>query len=631
MVAYCFVSPYLRQRLEISTRLPGSVDHWDGCFLMEYQIERVLGMNPGGFWEGGYFYPFHHESLLCNEPTWGISMAVLPFWLLTRNIFPLHYLGGIVALILCWVTMYFFAKALGCDRPAAFLASMAFCLSHITLALMLGRYFFWPFFLIPVLAWLIITMLQSQRIIWSVLFGIGFGYLAWSSAHVTAIGGSFLIALALWALWAKGFNRRQFVLICLAFLIGGMLALFVYLPMYRVHRGFMEPSPTFAQLQVLYATNWKDIPYPMVKEGQSLLHDFLRRFSFSQSLFLHPKGETPIGISLTLLLFSLYLVGSQLYSISKIKIAKPTVSPFRIFFYYCLPLALIIVNILVLRRAAFWVKPDIFQTVCFYYGFGALIIFFRNRVSIALHQLPFFFFFLSLVSVFLAYGPYFPVSGGKAIPSPLIFIQCYVPGFNGIRAVPRWGLLASFGISLGAALAFTQAKGKGVPKVLIGVILLLCFYELSPGFSLKRLPSFTFYRWQPRTVDIFLKNLPGKGAVLELASYPVDHEAAGPEMYAHLYHHKPIVTGYGRVFPPLITQYIYQANTSLTVERIGELRKFGARYWVFHMDAWPAQDMFEPKDDLGGLRLMVSLDNGKTLIYEDPAPKVAVEDLKEKP
>jgi len=92
------------------------------------------------------------------------------------------------------------------------------------------------------------------------------------------------------------------------------------------------------------------------------------------------------------------------------------------------------------------------------------------------------------------------------------------------------------------------------------------------------------------------------------------------------------VTGSARVIPLPIFQYIYGPhNSGLTIERIGELRKFGARYWVFHMDAWPAQDMFEPKDDLGGLRLMVSLDNGKTLVYEDPSPKVALEDLKEKP
>ncbi len=65
----------------------------------------------------------------------------------------------------------------------------------------------------------------------------------------------------------------------------------------------------------------------------------------------------------------------------------------------------------------------------------------------------------------------------------------------------------------------------------------------------------------------------------------------------------------------------------LTSKTIGDLRKFGARYWVFHMDHWPKEDNFNPGGELYGLRRIASLDDGKTLVYEDLEPKIAVTPL----
>jgi hypothetical protein len=113
------------------------LDSWFQCYILENQVTRILGMNPGGLWEGGLFYPFHRLSLLFDEPHWGVSLIVAPFWLFLKNIFPIYFLGGIFATVISWVLIYYLVKSIGGSKIWSFYAAAVFCLSGINFSLIL--------------------------------------------------------------------------------------------------------------------------------------------------------------------------------------------------------------------------------------------------------------------------------------------------------------------------------------------------------------------------------------------------------------------------------------------------------------------------------------------------------------
>jgi hypothetical protein len=125
-------------------------------------------------------------------------------------------------------------------------------------------------------------------------------------------------------------------------------------------------------------------------------------------------------------------------------------------------------------------------------------------------------------------------------------------------------------------------------------------------------------------VDVVLKGIPEEGAVLELGPYPLDYALIGPDIYSILYHKRPLVGGYATVTPKAMNRYLFNPDEGFTPRRISELRKFGARYWVIHLDQWPEDDPFYPRGELDGLKRIAVLDGGKTLVYEDPHPKVTI-------
>ena len=142
----------------------------------------------------------------------------------------------------------------------------------------------------------------------------------------------------------------------------------------------------------------------------------------------------------------------------------------------------------------------------------------------------------------------------------------------------------------------------------------------------------------PREIDVFLKGLPGEGAVLEIHSYPFEYKDdkykddgslsdnwLGYSLYSRLYHRKPLVSGYASHWPRVINEhFVYPEDKTLSFNTIERLRKFGAKYWVFHIEDWSAEDVEALKDAVINLKKIAELDNGKTLIYEDSRPVVSV-------
>lgn len=590
-------------------------DWWLTYFTLEHQITRLLGLNPGGLWDGGYFFPFHKVSMLTTEPAWGVSLILVPFWLVTRNIFFIVGIAGWAALVLSWIASYWFAKGLGCKPLYAFLAAMTFSLSGASTGLISQRYLFWTFFLIPFSGYLLIKLFQTRKIIWGVLFGLSYGYLGWCSAHLFIMGGVFFSAFTLWQLWINHFERKLLISIILSFLIAFFICSPVYIPMFLVHKAFKRPSAIADQFH--YATNAFNI----------LSNSLERPFNFLKNLNVRPfrKGEFEIGISFVVFLTGCFYFLKEILSARGTK--KKERHPAALGFYYLTPGLLAVVNLLCLNhlRPLTGKDIDIVRTAVFYLFLGIPVLFFKDRIMCALKKKTFFFLSLGVFFAFLAFGPYYLSFENKAVPSPLIMLLAFVPGFSGIRAITRWGLLFSFSVSLGVALGLSGKKKSLVGKLIVPCVILAAFLEMFPGVYRGQLPPLKLYKWRPREVDIFLKQQPKEGAVLELETYPIlDRRNIGYELYSSLYHKRPLVTGYGAFGPRVTLGLLYETQGTLDAERVSSLRKFGARYWVLHLDRWPKEQEFDPPDDFYGLRRVAVFNGGKTLVYEDPEPKIAV-------
>jgi len=583
-------------------------------------------MNPGGLWDGGYFFPFNKVSMLLNEPSWGVSLAVLPFWLILRDIFFINNFGGVLALILSWIAIYYFARALGVGRIYAFFTSFTFCLSAISLALILDVYFFWPFILIPLLGYLSIKMLDSPKIISGILFGVVFGYLAWSSAHLMFMGGSFLILFIIWRLWSKRELRNSLPCVYLAFLITILISALPYISMYVVQRGLKGGSSVAEQ--VSYATNFANLFYTETQWARPF--SFFTHLRILEALPGYVKGESPIGVSAILLLFSLSVF--LYFLLRRYPIKKGMLKSSGVLSYYSIPILLAALNIFILKiaiRQTHFSGIDIAGTFLFYSIFGSCLVFIRQRIIRALRFMPVFFFLYSLLALSLAFGSYYVLADGRAIPSPTILISAILPGFSGIRASARWGLMFSFAISIGAFSSLAYIKKRVIRRLLAAVIIVVSFTELFLGISFGKMPEVRLNQWRPSKVDIFLKQAKGGGSVLELSSYPLSYALGGPNLYSSLYHRRPIVTGEATVVPEIIRDYLYDPGKNLTPERISQLRKFGARFWVLHSGESINQEALKFVDKNKSLKEVAFFDRGGILIYEDLEPRIAINELKD--
>ena len=608
-------------RLHVGGNLPDCADHWLTCFTLEHQITRILGMNPGGLWDGGYFFPFNKVSMLLNEPSWGVSVAVLPFWLVLRDIFFINNFAGIPALILSWITVYYFAKALKVGRVYAFFAAFTFCLSSVCLELILNQYFFWPFFLIPLLGYLAIKIFDSPRIIRGVIFGIIFGYLAWSSAHLAVMGGSFLIFFIAWLYRTKRKRGSLPVVFC-ASGVSILISFLPYLSMYMVHKELSGGSSVANQ--ALHSTNFANLVYTDIYWKRPI--SFLGSLKPWENLPAYVKGETPIGVSVIILLFSLLFF--LYFLLRRYPLKKGVLKTSKILFYYSLPLLLAALNIFILKifiRQTHFSGIDIVGTFFCYLIFGFLLVFLRNRIVSALGFMPSFFFLYSIFALSLAFGSYYILADGRAMPSPTILVTALLPGFSGIRASARWGLMFSFAISLGVFSSFAYLK-KGIIRNLCAIIVIsVSFSDLFLGMPEGHIPKSQLHHWQPDRVDIFLKNTEGQGSVLELFSYPLSFR--GQDLYSSLYHHRPIVTGVATVLPRLTASYLYNQDMKLTAEMLSKLRGFGARFWVVHRDEAVNKEIFGYISRNKDFREIASFENGDILVYEDLNPNVAIEEL----
>jgi hypothetical protein len=625
-----FCSDRIAGTISILSQKPEWLDQWFFCHRLENQITRILGLNPGGIWEGGLFYPFHKINILFDEPTWGISLLVTPLWLFTKNIFLVFRLGGIAALFLAWLSTYYFIKSLGGNKICAFYASATFCLSAISLLLIMLHIAFWAFFLLPLLGVITLKIFSTSRICWGILWGILFGYLAWCSMHLFLMGGLFLFLFILWNLVFNNHSSKTLLSLLAAFIIAGIISGAVLGPMcftyqrFDFGRGYQAPF--------LYASNWANLIY---RSWPDIPFNPITKTRLWEYLKINAKGEIQFGMPILIFVAALGIVVTRL----KEPLPLHKVNKFS---KYALSAAIIIsilfmfLNIRSLAAASMrWedVLPRFATgtTYLYYILAGVVIYILRNRIRAAIKHFDFFLILCSLLFGLLAFGPYYLTANKSVIAAPTAFLQYYVLGFSGIQATARWGLLLSFLLSIGVALFLSRYAISRRFRIFAIIFMLASLFEVMPGFLMPDFRDLSIYKWMPRETDIFLKNLPGKGAVLELESFPVKIEqhlasdnSLGCVLFSRLYHKKPLVTGYASFTPHAMKHIFCCKDAKLSLQTIEMLRKFGAKYWVFHINGWPKEEIQLLKDSVGALKQIAELDSGKTLIYEDPDPKPSV-------
>jgi len=610
---------------------PEWIDHWFFCYRLENQITRILGLNPGGIWEGGFLYPFHKVSILFDEPTWGVSLLITPVWMITKNIFQIVSLAGIATIFLSWIFTYYLVRGLGGTKMCAFYGSAMFCLSCISIALIPFHIAFWPFFLVPLLGIVTLKIFSTSRLYWGILWGVLFGYLAWSSAHIFVMGGLFLFLFILWNLLFNKHSKKILLTLLVAFILSGIIAGVVLGAMYWTQvrfgfsRGYDQPF--------LYASNWANLIY---RNWPPAPFNLIAKTYFWEYLKTNAKGELKIGIAILLLVGTLSIFVARLKeSISSYKANKYSKHTFGVTIIVSILFAFLNIHSLTARSMKCeGVLPSLATgTTYLYYIIAGIIIYvLRHRIKSAMKHLDFFLLLSALLFGFLSFGPYYLIENKSVIASPVAFLQYYVPGFSGIQATARWGLLLSFALSIGVAMFLSKYAVSHRFKIFAVIFMLISLLEVSPGFRVPELKNLSSYKWMPRETDIFLKNIPDNGAVLELESYPVEREqyltsdnSLGYVLFSRLYHKKPLVTGYSSHTPMCHDKYIfYPKDEELSLETIDMLRKFGAKYWVFHIDDWSIEGIRLLKDSVGRLKQIAELDSGKTLIYEDPDPKASV-------
>lgn len=609
---------------------PKSLDTWFMCYVLERQAEKISSLNLANIWDGGFFYPFNSVSLLFDETPSGVALLIAPIRMFVGNIFLIFWSGVIAALFLSWIFTYYFINNLGGAKAWSFCAAATFCLSGVSLSLS-QQYIFWPFFLIPLLGMITLKIFSTSKLYWGILWGMLFGYLAWSSAHLFVMGGLFLVLFILWNLVFNCCSKKILLILLIAFIFSCIIASTIFVPMYFTHKAFGFYRDYYLPYE--YSSNFANLIY---REWPAAPLNPIARTPWWGYLKANAKGAVNIGVPLSLLVSALIIIIIRLKGAVPVhKISRYSKRAFISAVVLSVLLACFNMRSLTLKSAQLKLTfPELAVGLTYfcYVIIGIILYLLRRRLVLAAKHPDFFFLLSALLFGILAFGPYYLGSNSQVIASPSVFFQYHVPGLSGIHATARWGLLSSFTLSMAAAIFLSKCAKSRWQQVLAAIFMLMAILEVSPGFRMPDFKNLSPYKWAPRETDIFLKKLPDRAAVLELSSYPLKQEhlvnsvnSLGYALFSSLYHKKPLVAGYSSHSPYVISKYLfYPKDKTLSAARINTLRKFGAKYWVFHIEDWPLEEIKLLEDPSDGLKKIAELDNGKTLIFEDSDPKASV-------
>ncbi len=192
---------------------------------------------------------------------------------------------------------------------------------------------------------------------------------------------------------------------------------------------------------------------------------------------------------------------------------------------------------------------------------------------------------------------------GDSVNGPYTFLYEHVPGFDGLRAVPRIHILTLFSLAALAAFGVQRlldSSRRGVRRAAVTVVPILALAELvsAPVPMVKvpvgeQLPG--VYRW--------LAAEGGHAPILEL---PMEHHKEGREknaeeifrVYASTLHWRPMVNGYSGWPAPSYVELRRRWQVRPPARVLEDARTLGVRELVLHVDRLQAATVLAVHDAL---------------------------------
>ena len=168
------------------------------------------------------------------------------------------------------------------------------------------------------------------------------------------------------------------------------------------------------------------------------------------------------------------------------------------------------------------------------------------------------------------------------IPLPDQLLLRYLPFFNKMRAMERFGFFVPFFCALAAGLgaAWLLKRFKPGPAIAC-TLLLLALIGLDFGIR----PQNNSVRLLPRAVDNWLAEQPGNGAV---AQFPFTREVDQDLVYYALYHGKPYIGGFFSAnYPDQYWQIQPDLSNFPNPVSLERLKTLGVRYVLVEEKAYP--------------------------------------------
>lgn len=203
--------------------------------------------------------------------------------------------------------------------------------------------------------------------------------------------------------------------------------------------------------------------------------------------------------------------------------------------------------------------------------------------------------------------------GRDAVPIPLPgYILFYVfPFFAKLRALMRFGVfvLLFFCAAAGLGAAWLLKKVRPGLRTALTVILLgLVFLDFYPGEYQE------FARIQPRSLDYWLAQQPGQGAVIQ---FPFEKSEDQEHTYYTLTHGKPFVGGFFNAFPPEQYARLRPLMENFPDERsVSLLSELGVQYVLVDKNSYSDPVAIRRKCEALGLKYVLEMD-GQMVFLRD--------------
>ena len=576
-------------------------------WIMAWELDTLATGNLSGFFDTNVFFPFYN-TLAYSEFLIPQAIATAPVYFLTGNPLLAHNVAMLLSFTTTAFCAYLLAKHLTADRFAAFVAGLIFAfnpfmfdhLSHVQVLgaaglplslLWLHRYFETGEF--RYIGWFSITY---------VVQALGNAYYAVYLTYMAAVFILFraFVDRALWKprFWAHMSAHAAFSFVILAPFFGRFLAL-------RTSMGFTRemtavwglPFLAASAINRLYGPGTTSISSPEAKLFPGLIAAALALVGAAWYLWarspapeksrraareLTYRGLGWVAFVTVVAIISILTWGGfsgQVFSIpvSSTSLRNP----------------LLIIGACLVGRTVLRSRHEQLRVLT------------RNAWGNEV-------FYIGLLVVVAVLS-----MGGEG---PYRLLYDYVPGFSGIRAVPRIHILTMLGLSMLAAFGVMRLRTRfpSLGRVLaMTLVLLICVEYLSvpiPMIVVDDVPA--VYAW--------LAEQPGDFAVMQ---YPLGFNDDRQVRYSIQYqynsrlHGKKLVNGYSGFFSPVFAALDDRAEVFPSDRTVTDLEALGVRYVVVDQ-AYYHHRAIAIRQNLWTLepRMVRVAELGDYLVYELAAP-----------